>query len=168
MSTVPELEAQLRQAKEAEAIKAREALIKELAETRAALRTARADYLSLSKRIRAGEQSAARIQAMVDELTAELTVSQENMPPVALILPRDEEVIDWRKNHDRLTARRDELIRQRAKVTSSIPPRIDAAKYEGNFGIIASLERSTTNLLRRLNGEKIGSSIEGGVYRVGA
>jgi uncharacterized protein YhaN len=164
---VHEAETQLRQAKAEEAAKAQNALKKELAETRAALRTARSDYMSLAKRIRAGEASVARLQAMVDEITGELTLSMSERPEVADALPEDEDVVAWKSQHDRLLARRQELIDKRNRVTASMPPRLEAAKYEGQFGKISALERSCTNLLRRINGEPIGSSLQGGAFLVG-
>ncbi len=163
---VQQAEAQLQQAKAAEAEKAREALRGQLADIRKQLRVARASYQDLSKRIRNGENQVARIQAQIDELTTELTLLMEQRPEVADALPNDAEVVDWRQTHQELINRRETLIQQRTRATSAIPPLVEAVKFEGNFGLIANLERAQHNLVRRIKGEPIGASWEGGVYRV--
>lgn len=159
-------EQQLREAQAEEAERARDTLRKQLADIRARLREAQADYSSLSKRIHAGERGVALIQAQIDELTGELTTSMKRRPEVADALPNDPEAADWRREHTRLEAARDKLIVKRLKLQATIPPRMQAAKYEGELGRIARLELSQHNLVRKLNGESIGQSWQGGVYRV--
>ncbi len=86
----------------------------------------------------------------------------EQRPEVADALPHDSEVIEWRESHAALVARREVLVQRKGMVTASTPPLLEAVKYEGNNGIVAKLEAAQTNLVRRLNGEPIGGSWQGG------
>jgi uncharacterized protein YhaN len=163
---VQEAEAQLKQAKVEEAAKAQDALRAQLADIRAQLRVARANYASLSKRIRDGEAQVARVQAQINDVVEELTLSMLNRPEITNVLPEDEEAALWAKEHAKLIERRDRAIQRRDAIIAMLPNRLEAAKYEGNNGVVAKLEAAQHNLVRRINGEPLGASWEGGVYRV--
>jgi uncharacterized protein involved in exopolysaccharide biosynthesis len=163
---VAEAQAQLKSANTELAAEAKEVLRKQLAEVRAQIRTAKATYADLRKQIRNGEQSVARIQAQIDELVGQITASWQERPEATDYLPDDPEVAAWQAQHASLEQQKDRAIARRTSTQTTIPPLVEAAKYEGNFGIIATLERSENNLIRRIKGEPIGQSWQGGVYRV--
>ncbi len=79
----------------------------------------------------------------------------EQRPDCADILPHDAEVIEWRQAHAALVARREALVQRRASVTASMPPLLEAAKYEGNNGIVARLEGAN----------QLGAQAEGRAHR---
>ena len=159
-------ETELNNAKADLAAEAKEALRKQLAAIRAQIRAAKATYADLRKQIRRGEQRVAMVQSEIDFLVAQLTESVQAQPPAADFLPDDPEVEAWQADHDALVVRRDRLIAVRDRATSQIPSRIACARYEGNFGVLANLQRQEINLLRKLRGEPIGAGWQGGVYRV--
>jgi len=93
-----------------------------------------------------------------------MTLNQTR-PACVDLLPADPECAAWLRTQERLIAQRTETIALRDRVLNAMPDRLSAAKFEGNFGVIANLARSETNLIRRLRGERIGSGLEGGVFR---
>ena len=163
---VEQAEAQLREAKAADAAEQRKADALKLAEVREAIGTARAEYNKLRQKIRQGEEAIARVQATVDAIVDQITLSMLTRPEAADFLPDDPEVQVWQQEHDALVAKRDCAIERREQVRASMPTRVDCVKYEGVNGIIANLERLETNLLRKLRGEPIDATWQGGVYRV--
>jgi soluble cytochrome b562 len=159
-------EAELKTAKAAAQADERAVLTKQLAQVRAELRTAKATYEKLRRQIRTGERELAGLQSQVDGLGVQLALHNQTRPAAADFLPEDEECRVWRDTQDRLIAQRSEAIALRDRVMNAMPDRLACAKFEGNFGVIANLARSETNLIRRLRGERLGSGLEGGVFRV--
>ncbi len=107
-----------------------------------------------------------RAQAKVEELSYYISEAIAQKPAVADFLPDDPEVTGWRARYAKLCARREEAIQKREAAQAAMPSLGEAAKYEGNFGVIANLERAQNNLLRRLRGEPLGGGWEGGISRI--
>ena len=105
-------------------------------------------------------------QSHVDGLTNLISEHMLARPACAEFLPDDPEVRAWQKRYDDLQERRNLAIARREELRAEIPPALEAAKYEGNFGVIANLQRMESNLTRKLRGERIGATPDGGVYRV--
>ena len=160
---VPEAQSE---AQAAEAAREKALNIRKLAAVREQLQAAHEDYDRLSTAIHAGNDGIRRQQAAIDELTELLEASNRARPQVFEFLPDDSEVKAWKRQHDALTAERDRAIQKREEIRSGMPPLPEAAAYEGNFGRIANLERLENNLIRKLRGEEIGATWQGGVYRV--
>jgi hypothetical protein len=163
---VAKAEQDLKAAKEAQAAQQRDQDRLQLAKVRAEIRAARNLYTQLRHEIQAGEQAVAIQQSHVDGLVNLLTEHNQARPACADFLPDDPEVKAWQARYDDLVQRRNLAIARREQIRGELPPTLDAAKYEGNFGLIANLERSEANLVRKLKGERIGATPDGGVFRV--
>jgi hypothetical protein len=74
--------------------------------------------------------------------------------------------VAWQIKYNDLIQRREQAIARRNVLQAEIPNKLAAARYEGNFGVIAILQRTENNLVRRLRNEPIGQGWQGGVYRV--
>jgi hypothetical protein len=137
-----------------------------LADVRNQLRQAHATYNRLRRAIRNGQAGVQRAQAEVELASAYISENLQLRPAVAEFLPDDPEVRAWQQQHNELLAQRDRAIARHDAMQATIPNIAEAARYEGNFGVIAELERAQNNLVRKLRGEPIGAGWQGGVYRV--
>lgn len=139
---------------------------KQLTRVRGEIRKAHSDYERLRREIKSGEIQVAVQQSHVDGLVNRISEHMLLRPACAEFLPDDPEVKAWQIKYDDLIQRREQAIARRDVLQAEIPNKLECARYEGNFGVIAILERTENNLVRRLKSEPIGKGWEGGVYRV--
>jgi predicted RNase H-like nuclease (RuvC/YqgF family) len=163
---VAKAEAELKAAKAAQAAEERAVIQNQLMDVRGQIRTAQHEYEKLRRAIKRGENDLSVLQAHVDGLTNRITIHMQGRPDCADVLPDDPDVRVWQVQYDELQKQRNEAIARVRDRQAQMPNKMDAAKYEGNFGLLATLQRMETNLTRRLKGEPIGASWQGGVYRV--
>lgn len=159
-------EAELKNAQRDVAAEDHEQLRQQLAAVRAQLRTAKQTYERLRRQLRNGEAEVAVLQSRVDGLGAQLGALLQRRPPAADFLPDDPECRAWQAQHDELTRQRAEAIAARDRAVAAMPNRLEAAKHEGNLGVLANLQRAEANMIRKLRRERIGAGHEGGVFRV--
>jgi hypothetical protein len=139
---------------------------KQLARVRGEIRKAHSDYERLRREIKSGEIQVAVQQSHVEGLTNRISDHMQARPACAEFLPDDPEVVAWQIKYNDLIQRREQAIARRNVLQAEIPNKLAAARYEGNFGVIAILQRTENNLVRRLRNEPIGQGWQGGVYRV--
>jgi hypothetical protein len=157
---------ELDQAQEVADNERRHQLVTQLGEVRAELRQARARHQELMARSHKEREARDNAQAKVAQVLEQLAESERTRPAVADYLPEDVEVVAWREIHEALEAKRGRLIAQRDKLPDPDLALIEANRYAGPFGMIATLEFAESNILRQLEGQGGVIRIEGGVYGV--
>ena len=155
---IEETRAQLAQLEAAEAADERQRLTEQVQLVRDELRTKRKQFPKIKASFTAKSQDVDNARAAIIHANADISDSLAERPRVADVLPDDEEVVAWRKEHTRLEAKRAELVAELQALPDPEPSREEAVQL--NHDIIR-LEFSEQNLMRRLDGG--GFAVAGGV-----
>jgi hypothetical protein len=143
----------------------RRELLAKLEAVRAEKAKAQADYQRLAGQIKQEREWRAQKRQQIERVRDMIGQSWDQRPTVAAFLPDDPEVTRWRRQYAALEAERDKLI---AEVNAAHETNVlEAARYEGATGIIATLEYSEANLLAAID-PQARKWMEGGVYPVNA
>ncbi|HKV77389.1 MAG TPA: hypothetical protein VJP02_04580 [Candidatus Sulfotelmatobacter sp.] len=168
MSSIAELEQQLKDAKATAAKEQREKDIARLRQIRSTLRTALRTY-------EVGRAKVKRAQGAIDALKSRIANLQEMLfehnrraPECAALaeLADDPDVMRWRTEGEEIEARIANLKAEIVDVQKSMPESNELAAYEGDDGLIARMRWSERNLVMKLKGATLGK-FEGGVARWG-
>jgi chromosome segregation ATPase len=155
---IEETRAQLAQLEAAEAADERQQLVDQLRAVRQDLQTKRRQFPKIKASFTAKSQDVDNARGAINRADDAISDSLAERPRVADVLPDDEEVVAWRKEHTRLEARRAELVTELQALPDPEPSREEAVQL--NHDIIR-LEFSEQNLMRRLDGG--GFAVAGGV-----
>jgi hypothetical protein len=138
-------------------------LVEQLRQVREELRTTRARHQQLTARIHIEREDIWNKQAQITHALDLLGDSHRARPAAADYLPDDVEVVVWRKAHDDLQAKYDQLVRERSKLPD---PEQTIIQSNNDAMLIQRLAFSEANLLRALSGQGGIVRIEGSVSGV--
>ena len=134
--------------------------VKQLKAVRAELRTKRAAFDKLAKRIMQGQEDLNAVYANQTAVIAALGRLQDAKPEIADFLPNEPEVLEWKDNVRILTGRLEKLKAARLALPNVELLRIEAVQLRER---IQQLQYAESNCLHRLDGT-VATTRPGGVF----
>ena len=162
MSAVVEARAALQRAEDAERAEHRANIVKQLGQVHAQRVKAEADYLKIAGCVKREREQRSQIRFEMRHVDSLLEENDRHRPATADYL-LNKETIAWNRERCKLENARAELLEKLKAVPNSMT--VDAIKYEGPMGLIATLMYSERNLLAQLDTESQ-SKWEGGIFAV--
>jgi len=140
-----------------------EHLVTELRSIRTQIRSHIGEIGRLRDIVLAHDGKTSLIRTKITELARLVSISLNQKPEIADVLPNDAEAVEWERNHRRLVASHDAAVKELQKHGTADPERIQAVKLNHD---LQQLRYSEQSLLAKLQGKKLGKFDDKGLSGV--